>query len=84
MIRLIDANALLDYAWDADTRCGYVEVVDVGTIEEAPTIDPVKHGKWSSDIPTNSFFKYKCSECGEGQDIKTRFCSGCGAKMDGE
>ena len=44
----------------------------------------VKHGKWSSDIPTNSFFKYKCSVCGEGQDIKTRFCSGCGAKMDGE
>lgn len=25
---------LIDRAWDADTRCGYVQVVDVGDIED--------------------------------------------------
>ncbi len=47
-------------------------------IEEQPTIDPVKHGKW---ICVNG--KYYCSECDEEQDWKTYYCSGCGAKMDG-
>lgn len=41
-MRLIDADALLDKAWDADTRIGYVQVVDVGDILEAPTIDLVR------------------------------------------
>ena len=42
MARAIDADELIKKAWDADTRVGYVQVVDVGDIEEAPTIDPVK------------------------------------------
>lgn len=45
-MRLIDADALKEKAWDADTRCGYVQVVDVGDIDDAPTIEqrwiPVK------------------------------------------
>lgn len=40
-MRLIDADALVEKSWDADTRAGYVQVVDVGSIEEAPTIDAV-------------------------------------------
>lgn len=46
-MRLIDADALLEEAWDVDCRCGYVQVVDVGSIEEAPTIEakPVVHCK---------------------------------------
>lgn len=40
-MRLIDADALLEKAWDADTRIDYVQVVDVGDIIEAPTIDAV-------------------------------------------
>lgn len=36
--RLIDADSLLEQRWDADTRCGYVQVVDVGSIEEAATV----------------------------------------------
>ena len=38
-MRPIDADALKEKAWDADTRCGYVQVVDVGDIDEAPTIE---------------------------------------------
>lgn len=50
-MRLIDADALKEKAWDADTRCGYVQVVDVGDIDEAPTIDPASlraKGEWIS------------------------------------
>ena len=47
MGRAIDADELIKKAWDADTRVGYVQVVDVGDIEEAPTIDPVKQ-EWIS------------------------------------
>ena len=39
-MRLIDADALLEKVWDADTRCGYVQVVDRSDIEDAPTIEP--------------------------------------------
>lgn len=47
-VRLIDANALMEKVWDADTRIGYVQVVDRGDIEAAPTIDhaygfPLEH-----------------------------------------
>ena len=40
-MRLIDADALLEKSWDVDCRCGYVQVIDVGDIDEAPTIDAV-------------------------------------------
>ena len=30
---LISRKALLEKAWEADTQCGYVQVVDVGDIE---------------------------------------------------
>ena len=45
---LISRKALLEKAWEADTQCGYVQVVDVGDIEDAPVVDaaPVVHGRW--------------------------------------
>lgn len=41
-MKLIDAEKLLEKAWDADTRIGYVQVVDVGDILEAPGIELVR------------------------------------------
>lgn len=38
---LISRNALLKKKWDADTRCGYVQVVDVGDIFKVPTVAAV-------------------------------------------
>lgn len=35
---LIDRNVLMEKRWDADTRCGYVQVIDVGDVVDAPTI----------------------------------------------
>ena len=43
--RLGDLDALVEKAWDADTRCGYVQVVDVGDILDAPTIIEAEEGE---------------------------------------
>ena len=48
--RLIDADALVEQRWDADTRCGYVQVVDVGTIEEAPTVIPADETEFDRGV----------------------------------
>lgn len=72
-MRLIDADALLEKVWDADTRVGYVQVVDKGDIEEASTIEPErKTGKW---------IDCKCSACGYGVEPwnNTPYCPNCGA-----
>lgn len=85
-MRLIDADALIENeSWDADTRVGYVQVVDVGSILEAPTIDPVKHGHWISknDGPYGRWRLY-CSVCGKHSGLvkEKPYCPNCGAKMD--
>lgn len=85
-MRLIDADVLLEKAWDADTRVGYVQVVDVGDILEAPTIDSVKHGHWI-DID-DELITGTCSVCGwdaifaETDVVGMSYCPNCGAKMD--
>lgn len=46
-------------------------------LEQMPTIDPVKHGKWNNDET--------CSVCGEGFLCDTdyfNYCPNCGAIMD--
>lgn len=96
-MRLIDADELIKKAWDADTRVGYVQVVDVSDIEEAPTIEtePVKCGEWILGYVEPGYFTpggnrpWICSECGEIKTFRIekpndRYCSYCGTKMDGE
>lgn len=57
----------------------------IETIDEQPTIEPVKHGKWING---------DCSECGYPiptddridciQKDEVHYCYNCGAKMEGE
>ena len=42
MADYISREALLEKAWDADTRVGYVQVADVGDILAAPAADVVE------------------------------------------
>ena len=63
-------------------------------INNAPTIDPVKHGKWIFDLSEVdwTYGPYVCSEChvrngdfiGGGLNKRTNYCPNCGAKMDAE
>lgn len=95
---LISRKALLEKAWEADTQCGYVQVVDVGDIEDAPAVDaaPVVHGEWigyeTSSYNGNDEYGeprwipkkfFRCSVCRKGTAVRHNFCPNCGAKMDG-
>ena len=77
-MRLIDADELLNRVEWANTN----PLIDhgkvaVGLIHAAPTIDAVKHGRWTR-LGDNS---YKCSECGEVSCCFAHYCPDCGARM---
>lgn len=52
----------------------------------AESLEPVKRGKWV--LRNTNSRSWECSQCGLPDDnlkvIRSRFCSYCGAKMDGE
>lgn len=54
-------------------------------IDNAPTIDPVRHGRW---VPTEEMEEiydetYRCTECGFEMPGEWKYCPNCGARMDG-
>ena len=56
-------------------------------LENAPTIDSVKHGRWISDghhIRCDQCGMYMCDTDREGDRIPTEFCPHCGSKMGDE
>ena len=85
-MRLIDADALPIKFWG--DRFVVVAKVD---IENAPTVDAVKHGHWDNkiiefDVPHTVA---RCSNCkgkiwvyAENYEVKYPYCPLCGAKMD--
>lgn len=68
-------------AYEAITEC-------IRVIEQAPTIDPVKRGKWEKIIGDGKLGKQvRCGHCGEqfwAWMAQFRYCPNCGARMDGE
>lgn len=92
-MRLVDADALRQamyheaFETDSDMQkwdsgCWIRYKMFEKHIETAPTIDPVKHGKWTEiDIKD---YKALCSECGTWSPVMGKFCPECGARMDGE
>lgn len=84
MAEYINRKALLQKAWDADTRMGYVQVVDVGDILDMPVADvaPVVHGRWMPFRSEAAGDIQYCSACEIGFDAKMDYCPHCGAKMD--
>ena len=85
-MRLIDADALDMYeclrsyygdAWRDAQKA----------IDDAPTVDPFKHGHWinTNEGIWNTVEVLKCSVCGEIDNRMYRsdaYCPNCGAKMD--
>ena len=63
---------------------GYSDTYDkayiIGVLEELPTIDPVKHGKWIPVDEKNDAFD--CSECDAMVLRRYNYCPNCGARMD--
>lgn len=99
MARLIDADALIEHcksivsvAWNnlvAPISWSQAYQEFISELEDAPTIDaePVRHGEWTDtgiEELDLIYSGYKCSQCGFilcGDH--TKYCPGCGAKMDG-
>ena len=90
-MRLIDADAVKQFIYDN----GYVYA---NTLDDFPTIDLVKHGRWIYDKNGMDFNlgAWLCSECGcknnnLGMDNRinphifsgSNYCPNCGARMDG-
>lgn len=74
-MRLIDADALIRYI---PTE----EIVSKMAIINAPTIDPVKHGRWLDATKEIGWPVWKCSVCGGNGRGDYFMCPWCGAKMD--
>lgn len=88
-MRLIDADALWKQ-FENSSWCVNRDRDDVAEelLLDAPTIDPVKYGKWVSGHEWMPI--YVCSICGiralfddHGDHALSNYCSNCGAKMDG-
>ena len=93
-MRLIDADQfkakLLSFMdskapTPSETDCILDGVLNL--LEEQPTIDPVKHGHWIYVGAHNGVHLFECSlcHCGlntENPDWLSKYCSGCGAKME--
>lgn len=90
-MRLINADALKsdiaklkESPW-FNTKAGYayrkeaIITVEILCVDRAPTVDPVRHGRWI-DLPGGKVY---CTECGEQFDWRTNYCPECGSKMDG-
>ncbi|MBR3346296.1 MAG: hypothetical protein IKG37_04390 [Solobacterium sp.] len=92
-IKYFQAQLTCDFS--NDYEAGMNEGFDhaIGVIELIETVDaePVRHGKWIDEGQYADFLPHhawRCSECGEHViDADTpwgRYCSNCGAKMDGK
>lgn len=66
-------------AYEAITEC-------IRVIEQTPTIDPVKRGKWIAVKCGDGTVRTQCSVCGYGRGLPPvrHYCPNCGARMGGE
>ena len=67
-------------------KCGWNDALK-SVAQFAPTVDPVKHGRWinANEGMWNTVEVLKCSVCGEIDNRMYRsdaYCPYCGAKMD--
>ena len=93
---LLESGICAEYGYN-DNGLLLIPMRDVtNSIRNAPTIDaePVRHGLWETreytteddwdDWGVINHREEVCSECGKWQSERSKFCSHCGAKMDGE
>lgn len=55
----------------------------IQNIEPADVV-PVRHGRWIKEYRAKGQVANMCTECGGETGRVSKYCSNCGAKMDGE
>ena len=93
-MRLVDADVLTIALKRKAPISDAMRVMWAECLEEvrhAPTIDPVRNGKWIPKFNgafTGGAYWFECSECGHtvagGLDSGKYFCERCGCNMKGE
>ena len=85
-MRLIDVDELKEPVGSYNpvkftSEYGYV--ISVEDIDHAPTVDPVKHGRWIMH-PNGHGTCSNCKKCSLDimGGVDSNFCPNCGAKMD--
>lgn len=87
--RLIDADAMRqDWLENGENEYVYDTNAVLESIDEQPTVDAVEvvHGEWKligADKRGRGGI-WKCTACGGSHPHQSKYCSDCGAKMDGE
>lgn len=80
-MRPIDADTLIpDYTFD-DGGHGCV-CYTKEQIDNAPTVNRIRHGKWIYHGEIPSIYKIECSCCSDYHRAGYNYCPTCGAKMD--
>lgn len=68
---------------DASAYNGAIsDVADMLTHFPAADVAEVRHGHW--EFIGGYGYQYRCSVCVTCAERKTKFCSNCGARMDGD
>ena len=80
-MRLIDADKIPFVISENGCLDDYAYRYD---INELPTIDQVKHGRWIYRQLTESLGAFHCSVCHTTWDTETNYCPNCGSKMDAD
>ena len=103
MARLIDADqfkakllSLMDSKAPTPSTTDCILDGVLNLLEEQPTIDPLKHGRWILFWSISTGDCFVCSECGgrvvlaytwktsfKSPADKYRYCPHCGTRMDG-
>lgn len=83
MSRYIDIEPYEKDGWYLQKRYhnSYGEAIKTTPLNCVPTAEPIKHGHWIKNPPTEAW-EYHCSRCGTQEDYKENYCRNCGARMD--
>lgn len=85
MGRLIDADALMDNMFlYAAPEMMWDRIDIMHKINEMPTVEQRKTGKWISLCEGMGLEIVKCDQCGYIKNRRAEFCEKCGCEMEGE
>ena len=91
MSRLIDGDTLrAEFPMPKDITDPNQALVHItgiwAEIDNAPTIEERKTGKWIEITPEegHDIYTVKCDQCGVYEFFETNYCHNCGTKMEGK
>lgn len=78
MRALEEQNLMLDDIWGVEQRLDELQGADVAPVVHAKALNPmdIEYGDISMIVAT-------CSNCGKDMLVDDKYCSNCGARMEG-